>query len=29
MPDPSEARFTFVKPDGRIETSKVSPIIGE
>jgi hypothetical protein len=29
MPDPSEARFTFVKPDGRVEPSMVSPIIGE
>jgi hypothetical protein len=29
MPDPSEARFTFLKPDGRGEASMVSPIIGE
>ncbi|MBA2598537.1 MAG: DUF455 family protein [Chloroflexia bacterium] len=29
MPDPSEARFTFLKPDGHAETGALSPIIGE
>jgi hypothetical protein len=29
MPDPSEARFTFLKPDGRVEAGALSPIIGE
>lgn len=29
MPDPSEARFTFLKPDGRVEVGALSPIIGE
>jgi hypothetical protein len=29
MPDPSEARFTFLKPIGHAEAAALSPIIGE
>ena len=29
MPDPNEARFTFLKPTGPVEAVALSPIIGE
>jgi hypothetical protein len=29
MPDPAEARFTFLKPTSHADTAMVSPIIGE
>ena len=29
MPDPNEARFTFLKPNGHVEAGALSPIIGE
>jgi rubrerythrin len=29
MPDPSEARFTFLKPNSHAEAAALSPILGE
>lgn len=29
MPDPNEARFTFLKPNGHVEVGALSPVIGE
>ena len=29
LPDPDQARFTFLKPTGPVEAAMVSPIIGE